>query len=194
MSDEHPPLIRPIPDELVGDTVRLRAFLPGDTPTVFAAVTESVGDLAPYETWAHPGFTPEDAEDYVGYWIRSRSSGEAYAFAVVDPSGRFLGTSLLSGIERAHGRANLGFWVRTTAAGSGVATAAGRLITRFGFDHLGLHRIEVLSSVHNAASRRVAEKLGAGLEGILRRRLVLPSGPTDCALYALFPEDLPAAD
>jgi len=186
-----PQLIDP-PDVLAGEGLRLRAFLPGDASPVLAAVMESIAELAPYETWATPGFTRDEAAEYVEYWIRCRSTGEAYAFAVEDPSGRFLGTSLLSGIERAHGRANLGFWVRTSATGRGVATGAARLIAGFGFTHIGLHRIEILSAAANIASRRVAEKLGADLEGILRRRLILPAGTTDCALYALLREDDPA--
>lgn len=40
-------------------------------------------------------------------------------------------------------RANLGFWVRTDHAGRGLATAAGRVLVREGFDSLGLGRIHL---------------------------------------------------
>jgi RimJ/RimL family protein N-acetyltransferase len=46
----------------------------------------------------------------------------------------------------------------------------------------------MLIAVDNAASRRVAEKLGATREGILRHRLVLGAVRTDAALYALIAE------
>ena len=42
-----------------------------------------------------------------------------------------------------------------------VATAAALLVARFGFDELGLQRIEIIAAVSNKASQRVAEKIGA---------------------------------
>jgi len=88
-------------------------------------------------------------------------------------------------VEREHATAGLGFWVRTSATRRGVATVAARLVAEAGFTYLALKRIELLIAVDNAPSRRVAEKLEAAFEGILRKRLVLPAGPTDMAMYAL---------
>ena len=42
-----------------------------------------------------------------------------------------------------------------------------RLLTQFAFEDLGLRRLELLIAVENLASRRVAEKVGATLEGVL---------------------------
>jgi RimJ/RimL family protein N-acetyltransferase len=75
--------------------------------------------------------------------------------------------------------------VRTSATGWGVATSAAGLVAAFGFPELGLHRIELMMAVANAAGRGVAEKLGAECGGTLPRRLILPGGPTDMAMYAL---------
>jgi RimJ/RimL family protein N-acetyltransferase len=44
--------------------------------------------------------------------------------------------------------------------------------------------------VHNAASRRVAEKLGARLECIARNRLMGWGRPHDAAVYSLVPSDV----
>ncbi len=61
---------------------------------------------------------------------------------------------------------------RTGQTGQGIATAAVRLIARFGFEDLGLLRLlELLIAADNLASRRVAEKVGATFEG------VVPAGP-----------------
>jgi hypothetical protein len=43
----------------------------------------------------------------------------------------------------------------------GVATAAVRLIAQFGFEDLGLLRLELLIDVDDLASRRVADSLSA---------------------------------
>lgn len=66
----------------------------------------------------------------------------------------------------------IGFWTAPQARGRGVMTAAARLACRWGFEDLGLTRIEWWACVGNDASRRVAEKLGFTMEGTCRSRLL----------------------
>jgi RimJ/RimL family protein N-acetyltransferase len=90
----------------------------------------------------------------------------------------------LNQIDALNQRANLGYWVRSSAAGRGVATAATRLTRDWGFANTDLVRIEVLVAVANMASRRVAEKSGAVYEGTLRSRLLVHGTRHDAAMYA----------
>ena len=137
-----------------------------------AAVLESAAEVSPYETWCHPDYTVEDAADYVGAWICGRKDGIAFYYVVEDST---------SG-------AMLGYWIRTSRTGEGIATTAARLVCAAAFEDLGLIHIEIGVPMANAASRRVAEKLGGARKGILRRKLILPTGPADIVLYGLFPE------
>ena len=66
---------------------------------------------------------------------------------------------------------NLGYWVRTSRTREGVASAATRLLARFGFEELKLNRVEIIAATGNKASQRVAEKAGATKEGVLRNRI-----------------------
>ncbi|MBT8212140.1 MAG: GNAT family N-acetyltransferase, partial [Acidimicrobiia bacterium] len=98
---------------------------------------------------------------------------------------RYLGSVGLSDINLGHGTAALGYWVRASEVGRGLASTAAAAVVDAGFEHLELVRIEVMTAVENMASRRVAEKLGAVLEGALRKRQVLEGEPVDCALYSV---------
>ncbi|GAI29263.1 unnamed protein product, partial [marine sediment metagenome] len=71
-----------------------------------------------------------------------------------------------------------------------VASAAVRLLAQFGFKKLKLNRIEVKAAVGNKASQRVAEKIGAKREGILRNRMVVHDRVYDMVMFSLIPEDL----
>jgi RimJ/RimL family protein N-acetyltransferase len=115
-----------------------------------------------------------------------------YGFGVFDvESGKYLGGVGLSFINRVHNCANLGYWVRTSAAGRGVASKAARLAARFGLEEIGLQRIEILAATGNLASQRAAEKAGARLESaLLRKRLRINNQPVDARLYSLISEDL----
>jgi RimJ/RimL family protein N-acetyltransferase len=176
-----------------GQLVTVRAYQEEHIDVLFAAVSESIPELARFETWCHPGYTREEAARYVNWWRKAWIEGNAFYFAVEEQgTGTFLGSCGLSALCIEHKRAALGFWIRSSRTGRGYATDAARAVMRLGFEDLALARIELEIAVDNAASRRVAEKLGCKLEGVLRQRLILPAGPTDTAIYALLREDSPA--
>ncbi len=54
--------------------------------------------------------------------------------------------------------------------GRGLATRALRLLVRYAFDELGMHRLEAYVEPDNHASIRVAGRAGLRREGLLRRR------------------------
>ena len=83
--------------------------------------------------------------------------------------------------------ANLGYWMRSDCTGRGWATAMARHIARYAMQSLGMVRIEICAQEANGASRRVAEKLGATFEGVLRNRLMFFGSPKSAAMYSLIP-------
>ncbi len=64
------------------------------------------------------------------------------------------------------------------------------MIAEFGFNLLGLVRLEIIAGVDNKASRRVAEKVNATCEGLARNRIILDKQPIDAIVYSLIPSDL----
>ncbi|MBN2554444.1 MAG: GNAT family N-acetyltransferase [Anaerolineales bacterium] len=132
------------------------------------AVLTSIPELPRHETWAHTAYTLEEAEDFVTWWRRAQESGQAYYFAVeASETGLLLGRCGLSDLVMDHRRASLGFWIRQDYTSRGCATDAARALLTWGFQELGLNRKELEIAVGNAASRRVAEKLGAVFEDVL---------------------------
>ena len=175
-------------------SVEIRAYRPGDEDALYEAVCESIPEVSRYETWCHPGYGRQEATDYVNFWIETREKKQAFYFAVEERvSGVFLGSCGLSGWNSNHRHAMLGYWIRTSRTGQGVATAAARQVASYGFEDLGLIRIELPIAASNLASRRIAEKIGAVQEGISRNRLILPEGPVDVVIYGLLPEEFRSA-
>ncbi|MDH3445440.1 MAG: GNAT family N-acetyltransferase, partial [Deltaproteobacteria bacterium] len=81
--------------------------------------------------------------------------------------------------------ANLGYWIRSSAMGRSLAPAAVRFVSDYAFRETNLNRLEIVCAVASIRSQRVAEKVGAMREGVLRNRLMLPSGPSDAVMYSL---------
>lgn len=113
------------------------------------------------------------------------------AFAVTEAvTGRILGSV---GAQWTDERdvAELGYWVRSDARGRGVTTSAVRLVARWAFAQ-GARRVQLRADVENRASRRVAEKAGFRLEGVLRSVHWNPrlGRRQDWAMYSLLPGEL----
>jgi len=186
-----PPPEPPSRTALEAGAIHLRPLERGDAEALLEAVRESMVELAAWMAWAHRGYGAADARVYLDSRAAAWRRGEEYAFGIVDAAtGMFLGCAGLNQPNRAHRLMNLGYWVRTRAARRGVATAATLRLAAWGFEALGLCRVEIVVDPDNLASQRVAEKAGARREGILRRRIVAPGGQRDAVMFSLIPEDL----
>jgi RimJ/RimL family protein N-acetyltransferase len=130
-------------------------------------------------------YTRADALAYIG------GIGES-AFAVTDAeTGRILG-SIGVRFSETGDVGEIGYWMRGDSRGRGVMTRALRLLARWALDEGGAARVQLRADVENIASRRVAEKAGFQLEGVLRSahwnaRL---GRRQDWALYSLLPGEL----
>jgi RimJ/RimL family protein N-acetyltransferase len=163
----------------------LRFYEPADAPLLFDAARESVVDVYPWLPWCHPAYTAGEARAWIERQVHARQHGDELAFAIVDSASRLVGGCGINGINAMHRFANLGYWVRSSAAGRGLAPAAVRQLAAWAFVHTSLIRLEIVVACKNTRSQRVAEKAGAEREGVLRDRLILHGEPHDAVIYSI---------
>ncbi|GAB1646393.1 GNAT family N-acetyltransferase [Krasilnikovia sp. MM14-A1259] len=101
-----------------------------------------------------------------------------------DEGHRLVGAMNLT-IDRSAGNADVGFWIDAAAEGRGLITCALDAVLGHAFGDLGLHRVEMRTLTTNDRSRRLAERLGFTLEGVLRGAVKFPDGHRDVAVYAM---------
>jgi RimJ/RimL family protein N-acetyltransferase len=82
--------------------------------------------------------------------------------------GDVLGTISLFDIDNSDGHAEIAYWLSPEVHGEGIMTAAARLLVRYAFEELRLHRVRGRALATNIASRRVLEKTGMQQEGVMR--------------------------
>jgi hypothetical protein len=88
----------------------------------------------------------------------------------------------------------IGYWIRASRAGRGLATEVTAALTRVALELCGADRVEIRVDPANEASLAVPRKLGFAEEATLRRRLPNPDGePRDVTLFVLFHDDLGGA-
>jgi len=175
---------------LSNSRLTLRPFHFEDSKELYAAIRESLPELKPWMSWAHNGYSPDEARDYIAICRARWGDGTMFAFAITDlKSGELLGACSLSHIHPVYFYCNLGYWVRSSHRGRGIAGDAARLAARFAFEKIRLIRVEVVVGLGNNASLRVAEKLGLHREGILRNRIVVRKDVHDAIMFAFIPQD-----
>ncbi len=162
----------------------IRLYQPADAEHLHAAARESVAEVFHWLGWCHPRYSLDEAREWVTAQEQLARQGSEYAFGIWS-EGRYLGGCGINQISKANRFANLGYWVRSSAMGRGVAPAAARLVAEHAFRETDLIRLEIVCAVGNLRSQRVAEKVGAVREGVLRNRLMLPSGPSDAVMFSL---------
>lgn len=165
----------------------VRTYTPADAPALHAAVRASIDTLSTWLPWCHRDYALDDARRWIDTCIASWRDGSGYAMGVFNADGDVLGGVGLSDVDRAARTANLGYWVADAHRGRGVATSAARRMARIAFDELGFARLEIAVLAHNAASLRVADKLGARFVGETRDRLAFQGRPAPARVYALEP-------
>jgi len=168
--------------------VTIRPYRLNDVDDLYAAVRESIPELNPWMPFFHPDYSREESRAWIELQQVKWADGVDYAFCIRDAdSDAYLGGVGLNQLNAMHRFANLGYWVRTSRTGQGVARRAALLMAAFGFEVLALMRLEIVVDVTNPASVKVAEAIGARREGVLRNRLYAHDASHDAAMYSLIP-------
>lgn len=120
---------------------------------------------------------------------REREVGTGYGFGVF-AEGALRGEMNLSSVQRGPLQScYLGYWIDEAVAGRGYTPEALVVAARFAFETLGLHRIQAAIVPRNAASLRVAEKLGLRNEGLAERYLEINGVWEDHFRFAMTAEE-----
>jgi ribosomal-protein-serine acetyltransferase len=151
------------------------------------AMLTSLDELKPWMSWAaDPSLrhTQAFALDAQERWDRN----EGWTFTIFyegEPSG----TVGLAAYQALLEQAQLGYWIRSDISGRGLMKEAARAVVDYGFDEIGLHRLELHASPDNLASVRVAESLGFRREGLARDIARSAYGFYDCLTFGLLSTD-----
>ena len=176
--------------KLTDGVVILRPFHMDDSKKLYGAVYESLVELKPWMSWAHDAYTQQEAEGFIQITRARWEEKTLFAFAIIDAqNGDVLGGCSLSHKHPVYHFCNVGYWVRSSRHGQGIAGRAAKLAACFGFEEVDLIRAEIVMALENEKSRRVAEKIGAHYEGILLNRMVVGKAIYDAHMYSLLPSD-----
>ena len=171
---------------LSGSMVALRELRASDAPSLLAML--ATDDVARFIS--PPPTTVEGFERFIAWTHRERTAGNYVCFAVV-PHGMTtaIGLFQVRQLEAGFGTAEWGFAIGSAFWGTGVFIDAARMVVDFVFDVIGTHRLEARAAMSNERGNGALRKLGAMLEGILRKSFLRNGEYLDQVLWSILDED-----
>jgi RimJ/RimL family protein N-acetyltransferase len=137
-------------------------------------------------SWMTDDYSLRQAKEWVRHAISAWNDEVDFEFVIIDHEDNSIaGACGLDEINRKDLVCNLGYWVRASRLNLGAARQAARLIAEFGFNEIGLNRLEIVVATGNKPSQRVAESVGAVYEGVQRQRIRVGETVHDAQMFAL---------
>ena len=129
-------------------------------------------------------------ERFIAWTQNERAAGRYICFGIV-PTGMDVAVGLiqLRQLEPSFATAEWGFALGSPYWGSGLFIEAAELVVDFGFDVVGVHRLEARASVKNGRGNGALRKLGALQEGVLRRSFLKNGEYVDQVMWAILDSD-----
>lgn len=175
--------------------LELRPFRRRDLDAVVEAIEASMDDLELWLPWANRSYGRSETNRFLRESVSAWSDGRAFDFAIrtrEDPD-LHLGNISVWPTSRRERAGEIGYWIRSSLTGKGIATEAAARVAQVGFEELELHRITLRIAVGNRPSERVAEKLGFTKEGLLRKEVLVRGRWMDHTLWAMLEDEFRVA-
>lgn len=170
---------------LINGSLELRPLERGDAADIFRIMDtqrEYLGEWLPFV----PKTTElADSQEFVDGAVRDASSGYSYTYTIRS-NGELAGIIGFKEIDYINCRTEIGYWLSEPFQGQGLAVRSVEALLPFGFEALGMNRIQIKCAVGNTKSSRIPRKLGFEFEGIERDGELEASGEyADIEVYSL---------
>jgi ribosomal-protein-alanine N-acetyltransferase len=176
---------------LTTERLVLRPPTAGDSAAIYEGYARDP-DVARYVIWT-PHTSIAETHEFLQHFVASADRDDSYPWVMTLREDRTVIGAMHLRVHRPW--AEFGFNIARLYWNRGFGTEAVRAVIAFGLRLPGIERVQAICHVENQASRRVLEKAGMRLEGVLRRYLVFPNvgeEAQDVFMYAVTGDDRPA--
>ena len=150
-----------LPTEKEGVVLKPLSFK--DAVDFYEAMHESREEIKSLLMYPDAQFSIDEVKQLVKNIVYNRETKRSLAFGIFQ-GGELVGYIDLMNLKSETEEPEVGFWIKTSQAGKGLATIATNAIVSYGFNKLGLERIVLGCKPDNLATKRVAEKCGFKFE------------------------------
>lgn len=154
----------PYAEIAVSQSLGLRQLQPEDAPALFKLVDDDREYLGEYMTWVDTIKEVSDTEEFIKDMLAKRQQGSTFGYGII-VDGELVGHTSLMHISGDEEDPEIGYWIASRMSGRGISTDVTKALIDLGFNDLSIDKILIKASVNNIGSNKIAEKVGAVLEG-----------------------------
>ncbi len=136
----------------------------------------------------------QDVVKYITEAIKKREAKTDFPFVIIHkPTNEIVGASWYMDISEQHKRLEIGStWLHPKAWRTVINTNCKLLLLEYGFESLGMQRIQIKTGHENIQSQRAIERIGAVKEGVLRNHMIRKEGTVrHTVMYSITHEEWP---
>lgn len=132
----------------------------------------------------------EQAEDLIRILDERIDNEKGLKWAItMNNENRVIGTCGFENWKKEDFKAEIGYGLSPEHWNKGIMTEVLNEVIKYGFEKLGLNRIEAMVTPDNISSKKLLEKCGFKEEGYLRDYFFEKSGFVDIAIYSILKKE-----
>jgi ribosomal-protein-alanine N-acetyltransferase len=162
-----------------------RFFLKEIQPTDIQHIYKGLSDPRVYKYYGVRFLTLEATKEQMEWYEMLKETGTGIWFGIYDKvDNAFCGAGGYNNLEKEHQKAEIGFWLYPEYWGKGIMSEVMPKLLNYGFEELGLNRIEGFVENDNSKCKKALAKINFQLEGTMRQAEFKNGKLIDVDIYA----------
>lgn len=167
----------------VNEHIKLELTAAHQCTALFRAIDKNRTHLSHFLSWVDLMQTETDSAAYLSLCENLQKEGKEISFMIFYQN-HLVGRIGIHYINQQNKQGAIGYWLTEDAQGKGIIINACKTVISYGFNELGLNRIELKAATGNLKSQSVAQKLNFKKEGILRQAELVNGRFLDLMLFS----------
>ena len=168
----------------IDENIRLELTADKHAEPLFAAIDNNREHLSRFLPWVGDMQTVDDVRDYIRN-CESLYANEQEVSFVIQSGDIVVGRIGLHHRNLQNKSAAIGYWLRKDVEGNGIISKCCKALIDYGFQELGMHRIEIKAAVGNKRSQAIPIRLNFKREGVLREAEFVNNEFLDLVLFSI---------
>ncbi len=169
---------------LKDNNVELIPLRLSDVESLFSLTEKNREHLREWLPWVDLTKSIDDTKRFIEMALGQEKDKSGIHFGIWH-EGSHVGVIGFHYIHPTNKKAAIGYWLDEDSQGKGIMATACKLIIKYGFENLNLHRLEIACAVENEKSNAVAIALGFEKEGTMKDSEWLNDHFVDQNIYGL---------
>jgi ribosomal-protein-serine acetyltransferase len=153
---------------IINDKLEIRLLEPCHAEVIYQVIEKNREYLSEWFPWVKNTINAENTQAFIESELRRFADNNGFSTGIFYED-KYIGNISLHAINWNTNMTSIGYWISSEYQDLGIMTTCCRELLKYGFEILGLNKIEIRARTDNEKSRAIPIRLGFKEEGILRQ-------------------------